>query len=121
MAAGRDADRDRLRVDPDAQCLAGGGGAAVEFVDDLLVEPDPDLLPLGDLGERRLLCVPASELGGRPRPLDRVAGRHHSWLEAPVIGPRLRESLDAAEYLADIRGEHAGDLPRVEALAVHVD
>ena len=51
--------------------------------------------------------MPDSEPAERPGPLDRIAGRHHPQLEAPVIRLRLREGLDSAEYLADVRGQHA--------------
>jgi hypothetical protein len=51
-----------------------------------------------------LIWLPQGEPTERPGPLDRIAGRHHPQLKAPVIGLRLRESLDSAEYLADIRG-----------------
>ena len=47
----RDADRDRVRVDPDAEFLARRARAAVEFEGDLLVEPDTEVPALGDLGE----------------------------------------------------------------------
>jgi hypothetical protein len=64
--------------------------------------------------------MPQGEPAERPGPLDRVLGRHHPQLKAPVIRSRLREGLDSAEYLADIGGQHAGDLSLEEALAVHV-
>src|ERR1700722_5511635 len=101
---GRDADRDRVRVDPDAEFLGSRARAAVEFEGDLLVEPDTEVPALGDLGEGRLIRVPQGEPAERPRPLDRIAGRHHSQLKVPVIGACLRESLDPAENLADVRG-----------------
>jgi ATP-binding cassette subfamily B protein len=100
----RDADRDRVRVDPDAELLASRARAAVEFEGDLLVEPDTEVPALGHLGEGRLIRVPQGEPTERPRPLDRIAGRHHPQLKVPVIGARLRESLDPAENLADVRG-----------------
>jgi hypothetical protein len=93
-----------VRAHPDAQRLARRARAAIEFEYDLLVEPDSEVLALGDLGEGRFLWVPHCEPTERPRPLDRIAGSHHPELKAPVIGLRLRESLDSAEYLADIRG-----------------
>ena len=65
--------------------------------------------------------MPDSEPAERPGPLDRILGRHHPQLEAPVIRSRLRESLDSAEDLADIRGQHARDLAFEEAFAVHLD
>ena len=65
--------------------------------------------------------MPESEPAERPGPLDRILGRHHPQLEAPVVRSRLRESLDSAEYLADIRGQHAGDLAMEEPLAIHLD
>jgi ATP-binding cassette subfamily B protein len=74
---GRDADRDRVRVDPDAQFLASGSRAAIEFEGELLVEPDAEVPALGDLGEWRLIRMPQGEPAERPRPLDRIAGRHH--------------------------------------------
>src|SRR6185437_5408143 len=46
---------------------------------------------------------------------------HHSQFEPPVVRLRLREKLDAAEDLADIRGQHARDLATEEDLAVHLD
>jgi ATP-binding cassette, subfamily B, bacterial len=55
---GRDADRDRARVDPDAQFLASRARAAIEFEGDLLVEPDAEVPALGDLGEWRLIRMP---------------------------------------------------------------
>jgi len=64
-------------VDPDAQCLASRACATIKFENDLLVEPDPEVLPLRDLGEGRLLWVPKGEPAERPGPLDRIAGRHH--------------------------------------------
>jgi ATP-binding cassette subfamily B protein len=117
---GRDADRDRARADADAQFLARRPRAAIELEGDLLVEPDTEVPALGDLGEGRLIRTPQGEPAERPSPLDRIAGRHHPQLKAPVIGSRLREGLDPAEYLADIRGQHAGGLALEEALAVHV-
>ena len=101
---GRDADRDRVRVDPDAEFLGSRARAAVEFEGDLLVEPDTEVPALGDLGEGRLIRVPQGEPAERPRPLDRIAGRHHAQLKVPVIGACLREGLDPAENLADVRG-----------------
>ena len=74
---GRDADRDRVRVDPDAQFLASRARAAIEFEGDLLVEPDAEVPALGDLGEWRLIRMPQGEPAERPGPLDRIAGRHH--------------------------------------------
>jgi hypothetical protein len=62
--------------------------------------------------------MPESEPAERPGPLDRILGRHHPQLEAPVVRSRLRESLDSAEYLADIRGQYAGDLAVEEAFAI---
>jgi hypothetical protein len=56
--SGRDADRDRARADLDAQFLAGRARTAIKFEADLLVEPDPELLSLRDLGEGRLLWMP---------------------------------------------------------------
>jgi hypothetical protein len=64
--------------------------------------------------------MPESEPAERPGPLDRILGRHHPQLEAPVVRSRLREGLDSAEYLADIRGQHAGDLAVEEAFAIHL-
>jgi hypothetical protein len=64
--------------------------------------------------------MPESEPAERPGPLDRILGRHHPQLEAPVIRSRLRESLDPAEYLADIRCQYAGDLALEEAFAIHL-
>src|SRR5580692_6020721 len=64
--------------------------------------------------------MPQGEPTERPGPLDRIAGCHHPQLKAPVIGFGLRERLDSAEYLADIRGEHARDLALEEAFAVHL-
>jgi hypothetical protein len=64
--------------------------------------------------------MPDGEPAERPRPLDRIPGRHHPQLEAPVIRLRLREGLDSAEYLADVRGQHARHLAREEALAVYL-
>jgi hypothetical protein len=55
-----------------------------------------------------------------PGPLDRVPGRHHPQLEAPVVRLRLREGLDPAEYLPDVRGQHARHLAGEEALAVYL-
>src|SRR4051794_29629515 len=107
-------------MDLDAQFPAGRPRAAVELVADLLREPDRDLLSPGDLGERRLPRIPQGEPAERPRPLDRIAGRHHSQLEAAVIRLRLREGLDSAEYLAHVRGQHARHLALEEALAVHL-
>ena len=107
LPRGRDADRDRGGADPDAQFPGGRAGAAVELVSDLAVEPDRDLLPLGDLDEGGLVGVPEGEPAERPGPLDRVPGRHHPQLEAPVIRLRLRERLDSAQDLADVRGQHA--------------
>jgi ATP-binding cassette subfamily B protein len=121
VCTGRDADRDRARVDLDAQFLAWRAGAAIEFESDLPVEPDAEVPALGDLGEGRLLRMPHDEPAKRPGPLDRIARRHHPQLKAPVVGSRLRESLDPAEYLADVRGQHARGLALEEALAVHVD
>src|SRR5580658_2201687 len=103
-ATGRDADRDRAWMDLDAQFLAGRACAAVKFEADLLVEPDPELLPVRDLGEGRPLWMPHVEPAERPGPLDRIPGRYQPQLEASVIRLRLRESLDSAEYLADVRG-----------------
>src|ERR1700722_1638498 len=117
----RHADRYRGGADPDAQLLASRARAAIEFEADVAVEPDPEPLSLRDLGEGRLLWVPQGELAERPGPLDRIAGRHHPELKAPVIRLRLREGLDSAEYLADVRGEHARDLALEEALAVHLN
>jgi len=65
-------------VDPDAQRLASRSCAAIKFENDLLVEPDPEVLPLRDLGEGRLLWVPTGEPAERPGPLDRIAGRYHA-------------------------------------------
>src|SRR5580704_5290182 len=107
-------------MDLDAQFLAGRARAAIKFEADLLVEPDPELLPLRDRGEGRLLWMPQGEPAERAGPLDRIPCRHHSQLEAPVIRLRLRESLDSAQYLADISGQHARDLALEEALAVHL-
>ena len=78
-----------------------------EFVADLLVEPDPDLLPLRDLGEGRLLWMSQRDRAKRPGPLDRAPGRDYAQLKASIIRLRLRESLESAEYLADIRCQHA--------------
>jgi hypothetical protein len=64
--------------------------------------------------------MPDGEPAERPRPLDRIPGRHHPQLEAPVIRLRLREGLDSAEYLADVRGQHARYLAREEGLAVYL-
>jgi hypothetical protein len=64
--------------------------------------------------------VPDGEPAERPRPLGWVPGRHHPQLEASVIRLRLRESLDSAEYLADVRGQHARHLSREEELAVYL-
>src|ERR1700685_337578 len=91
----RDADRDRLGTDPDAQCLASRARAAIEREAALPVEPDPEPLPLRDLGEGRLIWVPESEPAERAGPLDRIApspllaqgGRHPV---APAGRPRLR-------------------------------
>jgi hypothetical protein len=102
------------------QFLAGRAGAAVEFEADRFVEPDPELPALRDLGKGRLLRMPESEPAERPGPLDRILGRHHPQLEAPVVRSRLRESLDSAEYLADIRGQHAGGLALEEAFAINL-
>src|ERR1051326_7005 len=85
----RDADRDRGRVNLDAQFLAGRARTAIEFVADLLAEPDSELLPLRDLDEGRHGGLAASEPGEGPGPLDRVPGRHHSDLEPPVVRSRL--------------------------------
>jgi hypothetical protein len=62
--------------------------------------------------------MPDGEPAERPRPLDRIPGRHHPQLEAPVVRLRLRERLDSAEDLADVRGQHARHLAREEGLAV---
>src|SRR6478752_1973386 len=113
-APGRDADRDRAGADLDAQLLASRARAAVELVADLLIEPDAELLSLRDLDEGGNGGLAASEPGERPGPLDRVPGRHHSQLEPPVVRARLGESLDPAEYLADVRGQHARDRALVE-------
>jgi hypothetical protein len=51
--------------------------------------------------------MPEGEPAEGPGPLDRIPGRHYPELEAPVIRSRPRESLDSAEYLADVRGQHA--------------
>ena len=75
--SGWDADRDRAWMDLDAQFPAGRACAAVKFEADLLVEPDPELLPLRDLGEGRPLCLPHGEPAEGPGPLDRIPGRHH--------------------------------------------
>lgn len=64
-------------MDLDAQLLAGRTGAAIEFVADLPVEPDPDLLPLRDLGEGRLLWMSQRDRAERPSPLDRTPGRDY--------------------------------------------
>jgi hypothetical protein len=72
---GRDADRDRAWAGLDAQFLAGRAGAAVELEADLLVEPDLELLALGDLGEGRPLCMPEGEPAEGPGPLNRIPGR----------------------------------------------
>jgi hypothetical protein len=64
-------------MDLDAQFLTGRAGAAIEFEADLLVEPDPELRALRDLGEGRLLWMPEGEPAERPGPLDRVPGGHH--------------------------------------------
>ena len=64
--------------------------------------------------------MPESEPPERPGPLDRILGRHHPQLEAPVVRLCLGEGLDSAEYLADIRGQHARDLAFEEAFAVHL-
>src|SRR5215471_11461347 len=74
----RDADRDRPWMDLDAQFLAGRTCAAIKFEADLLVEPDPELFALRDLGEGRLLWVPEGEPAEHPGPLNRIPGRHHS-------------------------------------------
>jgi len=76
-AAGRDADRDRAWMNLDAHFLAGRACAAVKFRADLLVEPDPELLPLRHLGERRPVCLPQGEPAERPGPLGRIPRRHH--------------------------------------------
>jgi hypothetical protein len=65
--------------------------------------------------------MPEGEPAERPGPLDRIPGGHHPQLQTPVVRSRLRESLDPAEYLADIRGQHARDLAFEEAFAVHLD
>jgi undecaprenyl-diphosphatase len=119
-APGRDADRDRAGMDLDAQFPTGWARAAVELVADLLVEPDPELLPLRDLDEGGLIRMPEGEPAECPGPLDRVPGRHQPELEVPVIRLRLRERLDSAEYLANVRGQHARDLALEEALAVYI-
>ena len=64
--------------------------------------------------------MPEGEPAECAGPLDRVPGRHHPELEAAVIRLRPGERLDSAEYLADVRGQHARDLAREEALAVHL-
>jgi proline iminopeptidase len=116
----RDADGDRARVNLDAQFLAGRARAAIEFVADLLAELDSELLSLRDLDEGGHGGLAASEPGERPGPLDRVLGRHHPELEAPVVRSRLGEGLDPAEYLADVRGQHARDLALEERGAIHL-
>jgi hypothetical protein len=45
----------------DPKLLLRRAGAAVELVPHLLIKPDPDLLPLGNLGERRALRMPEYE------------------------------------------------------------
>ena len=94
-------------MDLDAQLLASRPRAAVELVADLLIEPDAELLSLRDLDEGGHGGLAASEPGERPGPLDRIPGRHHPQLEPPVVRSRLGESLDPAEYLADVRGPRA--------------
>ncbi|HTQ91610.1 MAG TPA: hypothetical protein VMK84_19160 [Streptosporangiaceae bacterium] len=89
-------------MDHDAQFLAGRACAAIKFEADLPVEPDPELLPLRDLGEGRFLWMPEGEAAERPGPLNRITGRYYPKLEACVVGLRPREGLDSAEYLADI-------------------
>ena len=64
--------------------------------------------------------MPDGEPAEGAGPLDPVPGRHHPELEAPVIRLRLREGLDPAQYLADVRGQHARHLAGEEALAVHL-
>src|SRR5947208_6220046 len=102
-------------MDLDAQLLAGLARAAVEFVEDLPVEPDPDLLPPRDLDERGLVRVPQGDPAERPGPLDRVPGRHHPELKAPVIRSRPWKNLDSADCLADVGDQHARHLAREEA------
>ena len=76
-ATGGDADRDRAWMDLDAQFLAGRASAAIKFEPDLLVEPDPEPLPLRDLGEGRLLWMSQRDRAKRPGPLDRAPGRDY--------------------------------------------
>jgi hypothetical protein len=64
--------------------------------------------------------MPDGEPAEGPGPLDRVPGRHHPELEAPVIRLRLREGLDSAQYLPDVRGQHARHLAGEEALAIYL-
>jgi hypothetical protein len=116
-----DAERDRARPGLDPQFLPGRAGAAVEFVRDLPVEPDPELRPAGDFGEGRILRVAEREPAEDPGPLDRVLRGDHAELEEPVIRARLGEGLDPAEDRADVRGEHARDPALEEALAVDLD
>src|ERR1700760_2893743 len=107
-----------MGMDLDAQLLTGLARAAIDLVQDLAVELDPELLSLRDLDEGGLVRVPESDPAERPGPLDRVPGRHHPELQAPVIRSRPREALDAAERLADVGDQHARDLALEEAVAV---
>src|ERR1700748_97276 len=97
-------------MDLDAQLLTGLARAAIDLVQDLAVELDPELLSLRDLDEGGLIRVPESDPAARPGPLHPVPGRHHPELQAPVIRSRPREDLDSAERLADVGDQHARDL-----------
>ena len=70
------------------------GRAAVEFVADLLAEPDPELLPLRDLDEGGHGGPAPSEPGDRRAHWTGFPGRHYPQFEPPVIRARLGESLD---------------------------
>ena len=57
-AAWRNADRDRVSTNLDAEFLAGRACAAVKFEADLLVEPELEIRPLRDLGKGGPLWMP---------------------------------------------------------------
>src|SRR5215475_5931989 len=68
----RDADRDRVWMDLDAQVLSSRARPPIKFEAHFLLEADRELPPLRDRRERRLLGMPQGELAERPCPLDRI-------------------------------------------------
>src|ERR1039457_5260620 len=108
-------------MNPDFHLADSGPRAPVQLVEELPVEPDPELPAPGDLDERRLLRFAEGDPSERPGPFDRVLGSDHAELKEPVVRPCPAEGLDTAEDLADIAHQDARKPALEESPAVHRD